>query len=47
VDPFKTNDETKIAMPEKAIAAIISTISEEAPIRKYLYEYSYYNVYEN
>ena len=32
----------RIAIPEKAIAAIISTISEEAPIRKYLYEYTYY-----
>jgi hypothetical protein len=29
---FKTILETRIAMPEKAMAAIMSTIREEAPI---------------
>jgi hypothetical protein len=31
---FKTNLEIRMAMPEKAIAAMMSTISEEAPICK-------------
>ena len=37
-----------IAMPEKATAAIISTISEEAPIRRLVwYEYSNYALKSN
>jgi len=30
---FKTNFEIRIAIPEKATAAIMSTMSEEAPIQ--------------